>query len=295
MFGLAVDFGNAQVILTNTIVPLPSSTNQQTFEVRGVVTELPADGRSVVIKHEPIPDYMPAMTMPFEVRDTNELSGLQPGDAISFRMIVRSNDAWIERIAKLDAPRPSVPPSRQSLRVVRDVDPLGIGEALPEYHFTNELGQAISTREFLGQPFAFTFFFTRCPYPAFCPLLSANFAATQKILLAQTNVSANWHLISISFDTEHDSPAELKAYAARYEYQPAHWSFVTGDLTEITALGDQVGAYFGHDESGGVTHNLRTVVVDARGRIQRIFTDNKWTGEDLAAELIKGAAAKPTP
>jgi protein SCO1/2 len=285
-----VDFCRAQSAGTNQVNAL---TNQQSFEVKGVIKELPADGVTVVIRHEQIPNYMPAMTMPFEVRDTNELRGLQPGDAVSFRMIVASADAWIDHIAKLDVPVPTnAPQPHLSFRRVRDVDLLQIGDALPEYHFTNELGQAVSTKRFRGQPFAFTFFFTRCPYPAFCPLLSINFAATQKILLA-TNAPAKWHLISISFDTEHDSPAELKAYAERYDYKSAHWSFVTGDLTDITALGDQVGEYFGHDETGGVTHNLRTVVVDARGRIQTIFTNNKWTPEELAAELVKAAAGKP--
>ncbi len=68
---------------------------------------------------------------------------------------------------------------------------------------------------------------------------------------------------------------------------------MTGDLTEITAIGDQVGAYFGHDETGGITHNLRTVVVDAQGRVQRIITDNRWTSDELVAEIVKAARAKP--
>jgi protein SCO1 len=289
---LKADFCKAQSRTTNS-GDSAFNTNQQTFEVKGIVKELPADGRTVVIKHEAVTNYMPAMTMPFEVHDTNELRGLLPGDAVTFRMVVASADAWIDHITNLGVSRSTkASPAHLSFRQVRDVDLLQIGDALPEYHFTNELGHALSTKQFLGQPFAFTFFFTRCPYPTFCPLLSINFAATQKILLA-TNAPANWHLISISFDTEHDSPSELKAYAERYDYQPTHWSFVTGDLTEITALGDQVGEYFGRDENGGVTHNLRTVVVDARGRIQKIFTNNRWTPEDLAAELVKAAAVKP--
>ena len=85
----------------------------------------------------------------------------------------------------------------------------------------------------------------------------------------------------------------LKAYAQRYGYQPGHWSFLTGDLTELTAISDQVGEYFGHDETGGVTHNLRTVVVDTHGRIQKIIQDNKWTSDDLVAELLKAATVKP--
>jgi protein SCO1/2 len=268
------------------------STNQHTYEAKGVVKELSADGKTVVIQHEEIPNYMPAMTMPFAVKDTNELRGLQPGDAVAFRMVISNADAWVEHFTKSSSTNLNKLPPGLGFHVVRDVDPLGIGDPLPEYHFTNELGHAVSTAEFKGQVFAFTFFFTRCPYPLFCPLMSNNFDAAQKKLLALTNAPARWHLLSISFDTEHDTPAELKDYASRYSPDPRHWSFVTGDLTEITAIGDQFGEYFGSDGSGGVTHNLRTVVIDPEGRVRKVFTDNKWTSDELVAEMLKAAAVK---
>ncbi|HEX3798036.1 MAG TPA: SCO family protein [Verrucomicrobiae bacterium] len=270
---------------------LPGDTNRQVYEVKGVVKSLAADGKSVMVQHQAVTNYMPAMTMPFDVRDTNELRGLQAGDAIGFQLVVAGNVAWIEHVTKTGAAPPpgAEQPSRLSFRVVRDVDKLAIGDMLPEYHFTNELGQAISTKQFLGQAFAFTFFFTRCPYPTFCPLMSRNFQETEKKLLAMSGGPTNWHLFSISFDTEYDTPADLHDYAMLYQYQPAHWSFLTGDLTEITAIGDQVGEYFGHDESGGITHNLRTVVVDARGRIHQILPENKWTSDQLMAEIVAAA------
>jgi len=286
-------------ILINGPVPARAQTaapNQKTFPARGVVRELKPDGKTVVIQHEDVTNYMPAMTMPFDVMDSGELKGLQPGDAVTFRINVTDRDAWIDQITKLSAAQsaqPTQPAARPNWRVVRDVEPLKVGDALPEYHFTNELGRAVSTREFKGQALVFTFFFTRCPYPTFCPFLSHSFEDTQAKLQAMAGGPKNWHLLSISFDTEIDSPATLKTYAGVYHYEPEHWSFVTGDLTEITAIADQVGAYFGRDESGGITHNLRTVVVDAQGRVQRVFTDNRWTSDDLAAEIVKAAQAKP--
>lgn len=282
-------------------VPKPeellAETNLQTYTVRGVVKELPADGKTVLIKHEEVTNFMPAMTMPFEVKDTNELRGLKPGDAVEFSMVVGSYDAWISHIHLTNwqtASNEILTPAKsnslpEGVRVVRDVDALSVGEELPEYHFTNELGQAVSTRQFRGQAFAFTFFFIRCPYPTFCPKLSGNFQDAQKKLLAMTNAPTNWHLFSISFDVKQDKMDELKTYGERYAYDPAHWSFLTGDLEEITAIGDSVGENFGHDETGGVTHNLRTVVIDAKGRLQKIWHNNEWSGDDLAAELVKGA------
>lgn len=270
-----------------------TNTNQQTFQVKGIVKELKADGKTVVVKHEEIPNYMPAMTMPFEVRDTNELRGLQPEDAIAFRMTVTDTDGWIHHITKLNTVKQAELPSVPNLRISRDVDPLNVGDPLPEYHFTNELGKTISTSEFKGQPLVFTFFFTRCPYPLFCPLLSTHFQDTQKKLLGMTNAPVKWHLLSISFDTDGDSPEVLKKYAERYNYDPEHWNFVTGAWMDITAIGEQVGERFARDTTGSISHNLRTVVVDAQGRIQKIFTNNNWTADDLVAEILKAAQAKP--
>jgi protein SCO1/2 len=272
--------------------PAAASTNRQYYQVKGVVKEVKPAEKSVVIKHEEVPNYMPAMTMPFDVRDTNELRGLQAGDAVSFRMIIAGDDAWIDQLKKLNVPRAEELPSRPAFRVTRDVDPLKVGDPLPDYHFTNELGQAISTSQFKGQALAFTFFFTRCPYPTFCPLVSNNFNEAQKKLLALPDGPKNWHLLEISFDTELDSPDALKTYAGRYKYDPKYWSFVTGDLLEITAIADQVGETFWHD-GPSITHNLRTVVVDAQGRVRKIIPENKWTSDELVAEIIKAAAAKP--
>lgn len=268
------------------------STNRQVFEVKGVVRELKPDGKTVVIRHGEIPNHMPAMVMPFEVKDTNELRGLKAGDMITFRMIETAKDAWIEHIAKITGPRPGELPSRSLVHVVRDVAPLNIGDALPEYHFTNELNQAVTTKQFKGGALVFTFIFTRCPYPAFCPLLSSNFKEAQDKLLAMPKAPKNWHLMTISFDTEYDTPKVLAAYAKYFMYNPKSWSFVTGDLLEINAIGDQVGEYFGKDETGAVSHNVRTVVVDARGHVQKIYTNNKWTTDELVAEIIKAAKAK---
>ncbi|MDB6015734.1 MAG: Electron transport protein SCO1/SenC [Pedosphaera sp.] len=272
--------------------PTVASTNLQYFQVKGVVKEVKPANKSVVIKHEEVPNYMPAMTMPFDVKDTNELAGLHPGDAVSFRMVIAGEDAWIDQIKKLDVPRAAEPATPAPIRIVRDVDALKVGDPFPEYHFTNELGQAVNTSQFKGQALAFTFFFTRCPYPTFCPLVSNNFDEAQKKLAASADGPKNWHLLSISFDTENDSPATLKSYAEKYNYSPEHWNFVTGDPLEINAIADQVGETFWHD-GPSITHNLRTVVIDAQGRVQKIIPENKWTSDELVAEMVKAAKAKP--
>ena len=269
------------------------ATNQQTFEVKGVVVELEADVKTVKIKHEKIPGYMDAMIMPFEVRNTNELTGLAAGDTIAFRMIVTETEGWIDQIKKLNVPVTNAPPTTGPFRLVRDVEPLSVGDLLPEYHFINQDGQRISTSQFKGKALAITFLFTRCPFPTFCPQMSRNFSEVQKKLLVLTSAPTNWHLLTISFDPEFDKPAVLKGYAANYGYDPERWTFVTGELIDITAICEQLGLNFWHDENGLISHNLRTAIIDASGRVQKIYIGNKWTGEEVVQEIVKAAAVKP--
>src|SRR6266704_2874059 len=123
---------------------------QQVFQVKGIVVGVKPAEKTVEIKHEEIPGYMPAMTMPFEVRDTNELAGLQPGDSVSFRMLVTDTEGWIDQIRKLAAPATNLTPASSPLRLVREVEPLSVGDPLPDYHLTNQFGQPISTAQFKG-------------------------------------------------------------------------------------------------------------------------------------------------
>lgn len=264
-------------------------TNRQVFQVKGVVQAVRPARKEVEIRHEAVPGYMPAMTMPFDVRDTNELAGLEPGQPVSFRLIVTDTEGWIDQIRKL-APPTNAPPTTGPFRLVRDVEPLQPGDALPEYHFINQLGQPISTKQFTGQVLAITFLFTRCPYPNFCPRMANNFEAAQQKLLALANGPTNWQLLTISFDPEFDKPAVLKAYADAHHYKPGHSTFATGELIDITAIAEQFGLAFWHDETGGISHNLRTVVIDAAGRVRKVFEGNNWTSDELVQEMVKGAA-----
>ncbi|MBI2948449.1 MAG: SCO family protein [Verrucomicrobia bacterium] len=267
-----------------------STTHLRTFAVKGVLKKLEAGSRTVTIQHEEVPNFMPAMTMPFTVKDTKELQGLAPGDAISFQLHVTADESWIDQLQKTARPSTNAAPVRPPVRLVRDVEPLKVGDTMPDYRFTNELGQAVSLSDFKGKALALTFIFTRCPVPEFCPLMSRHFAAAQKQLAAMPNAPTNWHLLSISFDPHFDTPRVLRAYAQMYRPDASHWSFVTGALIDIDAITEQFDLPI-VKQGENWEHKLRTVVIDAAGRIQTIFPGNQWTAEELVAEIVKAATA----
>jgi len=260
------------------------------FSVRGTVKEVKPTEKTVTVQHEKIPGYMEAMTMPFDVKNTNELRGLKSGDKISFHMVVTTNEGWIEHIVKLGS-SPDEMPSRSSIQVVRAIEPLDPGERMPDFHLTNELGQAVSLADLKGKAFAITFFFTSCPFPTFCPRMTSNFGEVEKKILARKDAPQNWQLLSVSFDSEHDTPSKLFQYAQAQHYQHEHWQFLTGTDTEITELCEVFDERYWHDGTT-ISHNLRTAVIDANGRLQKIFEGNEWTPDQLVDALITACRPK---
>jgi protein SCO1/2 len=270
------------LVFTNVNADEPSSfsnqcaTNLQTFAAKGVVKELKADGRTAVIKHAAISNYMDAMTMPFEAKEPKELAGLQPGDEISFRLQVTETESWIDRISKIGT-------------VALEANQHTARHPLLDYKFTNELGQAVSLGEFRGQALAITFFFTRCPVPNFCPRLSKNFQEASQKLSALTGAPTNWHFLSVSFDTEFDTPAVLKVYGESYHYDSKHWNFLTGQPEKIRELARLSGVEIEND-GALFNHNFRTMIIDGGGRLQMTFPIGGNLSDAIVGEILKASA-----
>jgi protein SCO1/2 len=277
-------------------------TNRQVFQVKGLLKELKQNGKTVVIAHEEIPDYMVAMTMDFDVKDKNELKGLQPNDYLAFQMVVTKDDGWIENLRKIPAPAPADAGKIITLGGTNDtnavtfrkspiVEPLSLGDKVPDYKFTNQFGTPISLAQYQGRALGVTFIFTRCPFPTFCPRMSQFFQKAQTALKAQSNT--NWSLLSLSFDPNYDTPERLLRYSTPYNLDSNHWQFATSDLWTVDGFSEQVGLTFYRATPTALPeHNLRTVIIDAKGRLQKIYLGNEWTPAEFAEEMLKAAAAK---
>jgi protein SCO1/2 len=261
-------------------------TNATIYQVKGVFLQSRAAGHTATIAHEKIPGYMEAMTMDFQVKMPAELKSFKPGDQISFRLTVTETDAWIDQIKKAGsgAIRRSLPPPPEP------GPELPPGSLLPDCVLTNQDGKTIHLRDFKGQALALTFFFSRCPLPTFCPKMNNNFASVQQALAADLT-RTNWQLLSVSFDPTFDTPEYLGAFAANLKCDPHHWGFATSGLEEVSKLGGTFGLRFWR-EQGALNHNLRTAVIDASGRVQKVFTGNEWQPAELVAEMKKAMGAR---
>ena len=100
-------------------------TNATAYQVKGVLQEIRADDGKAVIKHEEIPGCMEAMTMQLDVRNTNELAGLQPGNQMTFRLLVTNTDAWIDHVEKTDGSVETTPVPAPAVVGFTELDPGG--------------------------------------------------------------------------------------------------------------------------------------------------------------------------
>lgn len=257
------------------------------FAASGIIREIRPDERMVVIRHGAISNFMDAMTMPFRVKTAKELAGLQPGDEISFQLHVTETESWVDGLVKTGTAPPEISNNNdhQSARTAV----ASSGHSLLDYKFTNELGQAVSMNDFRGQALAVTFFYTRCPLPDYCPRLSKNFQEAEQKLESMPDAPTNWHFISVSFDPEFDTPQLLQAYGRSYGYDPGHWSFLTGPPGKIGELARACGVEYQPD-GGTITHNFRTLIVDASGHLQMTFITGGDLSGAIVSQILKAAA-----
>lgn len=273
--------------------PLDSTNVLRSFVARGVIRELLVDGQTVVIRHEDIPGFMPKMTMEFNVRKTNELHGLRAGDAITFHVKANEEESWIEGIQRTGTNHviatSTADPSSSALLHVAQMKP---GDVLPDAEFLAEDGRTIKLSDFQGRALAFTFIFTRCPLPEFCPRMNQHFNRARDLMMQRPGGPTNWQFLSISFDPEFDRPGVLSRYAYSYRGQSTdRWLFAAAPANVMALMVSQLDFRFAN-EGGSFVHNLRTVVLDPERRIYRQFDGNKWTAQELADVLAEAARAE---
>ena len=84
----------------------------------------------------------------------------------------------------------------------------------------------------------------------------------------------------------------MKPYAGAGA-DPARWTFLTGDPGAAADFMAQFGIINEPNPSNpaDITHNLRTAIIAADGRLAAVHTGNRWTPDELVADLT----ATPAP
>jgi protein SCO1 len=262
--------------------------DQREYTLQGQVLSVTPNHQQATISHEEIKGLMSAMTMPYAVHDPKQLEGIAPGDLINAKLVVLTSDAYLTDVKRVgQAPLPQAP-AEAAPAASSGFELLKPGEAVPDAAFVDQDGRKRRFSSFKGSTVLITFIYTRCPMPTFCPLMDQHFVTIQKKLNdGEPAIKGRVHLVSVSFDPLVDTPPVLKAHAKGLGADLKGWTFLTGDRDDIDRFASRFGVSVARasNDQRDITHNLRTAIVDADGKLAKVYIGNEWTPDQALADL----------
>jgi len=230
------------------------------------------------------------MTMPYKLKDPTILGELHPGDILTADLLVSQDpnaDFLLDHIVVVAQGKPDYKPA-----VFYHVP--APGDPVPDFKLLNQDKRPIHLGQFKGKSLLITFIYTRCSLPNFCPLVTHNFAEIEKQLTANPALYARTHLLSVSFDPEHDTPERLRAYGATYigsnaKNAFAHWDFAAPQKPVLLDMAKFFDVGITHGDDDTITHTLSTTLVGPDGKVVRFYPGNEWTVEQVLADVKQAA------
>jgi protein SCO1 len=232
-----------------------------TYDVRGRIVEIRNDGTRLLVDHEEIPGYMAAMTMPFDVRDVNEVEGLAAGDAVTFVYHVTPDGMWITDVAVVNSDAVSTSPS---------------ADAEPEYDdpaegsvywlddaWTTQRNASVRLADFEGKPVVMAMVFTHCGYA--CPMIVRDMKRIGARLPADQNEDVQYVLVSL--DPDRDTPEQMQRFASAHRLDPDQWTMLRGTKSQVRMLAAALGIRYRQESDGQFAHSNLVTILDASGEI----------------------------
>lgn len=237
------------------------------YPVEGIVVETHPELGQMVVAHKPIDNYMPAMSMTFQVGPEVDLIHLNPGAKVSFELEVGKKSS-IARKVKIEGVKSDFELPKTASCAIQ--------QKMPPFSLTDQAGRTVQLADFLGKVVVVDFIYTRCPLPDVCPRLSATFASVSKKLAGR-----DVEFLSITIDPQFDTPAVLTEYARRWQADGATWRFLTGTPQQIQSVAQQFGLVYFPDE-GSITHTVATAVIGRDGTLLAKI-DGRYRPDQLRA------------
>lgn len=252
------------------------------FTVTGVV-RAPLDAGRIVVAHQAVAGYMPAMTMGFDVAGAAMLqaASLKAGDEVTFTLHVNDQHTLADHFRVLGHGAATAGAERAP---GPEVKRLQVGDTVPDFALVDEAGRPVTRATLAGKLTLLTFIYTRCPVPQYCPLMSRKFGEVQQAVLADPKLNGHVALLSITLDPAFDRPAVLQAYGHEMGANPAVWHFGTGKPEKVRTLINEFSVYA---ERNGILldHTLCTALLNGDGRILDIWRGNDWTRAEVLKEM----------
>ncbi len=257
---------------------------QRTYQLHGQVLAVKPESREILVKHDDIPGFMPAMTMPYTVKDEKLISERAPGDLIDATLVVSEGSAWLSAITKTGtAPLPEDAPSK--IPAAAGVHLLQPGDPVPETSLTDQDEKTISLAELAGlcgrRDVHLRSVSAAGVLPADgSPLRRGADARRRRPRAPRTRAAAVGELRPRAGST-----GEPQRAGRETEGRSAVWRFATAPADIVDRFAATFGVNVIREKDGTITHNLRTAVIGPDGRVVSITDGNQWTAAQIVADL----------
>lgn len=271
------------------VAPVAAGPGEKRYPLTGEIVSADVAHQTILVTHDEIKGYMPAMTMEFAVAK-GDLENARPGQRIRAELVVRGSEFSLEKVWPDDAVTTRALTAAANA-LAQDTAMRGkeayreIGETLPEFTLLDQEGRAVSPSRFRGKQVVLNFIFTRCPIATMCPAATLRMMELQKA--ARAAGAKDFELVSVSLDPEYDTPGVLKEYAAGRGIDTSNFSFLTGPDAAVRHLLAQLGV-IREFEGATIKHTLATVLINEQGKITYRVDGSVWLVDDLVRHLKKG-------
>jgi protein SCO1/2 len=254
-------------------------------EMTGLVLSVDPAAKTLSVSCDGVPGFMPAMVMPFSVKNAALLTGVRPGAAIDFTIVIDGGGSYVEdlHVRRYQSLEPKPSEFRRleflsQLAAGEAVKRLEAGQPVPDFTFTDQQHRRITFSKLSGAVVALTFTYVRCPNPAYCFRLAGNLAQVQKRF--KDRLGRDLVLLTIAIDPALDQGDALAEYARTWTTDARGWHFLTGPLADVKRVAGMFGVEFWQDE-GSLTHSFHTAVIDRRGTLVGNLDGNDFTAQQL--------------
>jgi protein SCO1/2 len=280
------------LVASVSLLLISCGNSQKTYVLTGRILSKQPSTQQLIINNDDIPGFMPAMTMPYVVKDPDGFRRVQPSDLIRAEVVVEQpNQFYLEHLVVTGKSTASPSEGGAAPHV------LMIGDKAPDVLLVNQDGKALRFSQLKGKAVLLTFIYTRCPFPDYCPLLSRQFAAIQEELAKNPEDYKRTHLISISLDPNYDKPPILRKYGLPYVDHDAkgfqHWDFVSTTPEDLQKLVGSFGLEYS-EENSQISHSMNTILLAPDGAVANMWPGNDWKPNEVADVMRHASTAETT-
>ncbi|MBF0134651.1 MAG: SCO family protein [Magnetococcus sp. DMHC-1] len=157
--------------------------------------------------------------------------------------------------------------------------------------FKDQDGRSVALGDFLGKPLVISLVFSSCTTSC---TVATRFLSDVIDKARDALGKTSFNVATIGFDTAHDTPSAMAAFARRQDIRSPEWKFLSADAHTLDQLIRQLGFVYVRS-TRGFDHVTQATIVDAQGIIYRQVYGDVFETPLLIGPLKELILGRPAP